>query len=243
MINPLLLKAQALVVVGSCTCLTAFTWIGTSNHAVRAAEQPSTTKQQLVQLPPSLVERLRKLLNITPPVAVGGSRGDHDRRVCLISPRVTATGNDQPTAMTTLPNPTLLAAGPLNEARIERNGQIVWRQRASSSQALEGPIQWPLRPLQPGERVVLWIRPQGSAGGDFAKVALIAADQGQQRTAALQTTPRGRLAAVQAAAAAGNDPLALELLFAPPEPASPAVSQLRLTLAAQACGLAVGPRR
>lgn len=241
--NPRLLNAQALLVAGTCTCLAAFPWMGSGN-AVQAAEQPRPTKQQVVQLPPSLVERLRKLLNITPAVAVGGSRSDADRRVCLISPRVTASGTEQPAASTALPRPTLLAAGPLNEVRIERDGQIVWRQRASSSQPLEGPIPWPLNPLQPGERVVLWIRPQGSAGGDFAKVTLIASNSGlQQRAAALQNNPQGRLAAVQAAAAAGDDPLALELLYAPLEPTPPAVRQLRLRLAEQACGLTAGQGR
>ena len=102
----------------------------------------------------------------------------------------------------------------------------------------------PLDPLRPGERVTLWLRPRGSAGGDFAKVALIAAGSSQQQNAeTLLNNPRGRLAAVQAAATAGDDQLALELLYAPLDPVPPAVAQLRQQLIQQACGLQSRPTR
>lgn len=52
-------------------------------------------------------------------------------------------------AVVPLANSTLLAAEPLNEVRIERNATILWRRLVSSSQAIEGPISWPLKPLKP----------------------------------------------------------------------------------------------
>ncbi|MCP9878058.1 hypothetical protein [Cyanobium sp. A2C-AMD] len=237
-------KAKPLLALGAVTGLAALLLAGLGN-ASQAAEQPSQSPPQVVQLQPSLVERLRKLLGITTPrVAVGGSRSGGDDQICLISPLIRQTSNALPAATTALRKPTLLAAEELNELRIERDGQILWRQRATSTTALAGPIPWPLDPLRPGERVTLWLRPRGSAGGDFAKVALIAAGTSQQQNAeTLLNNPRGRLAAVQAAATAGDDQLALELLYAPLDPVPPAVAQLRQQLIQQACGLPSRPTR
>ena len=237
-------KAKPLLALGAITGLAALSLAGLGN-ASQAAEQPRLSPPQVVQLQPSLVERLRKLLGITTPrVAVGGSRSGGDDQICLISPLIRQTSNALPAATTALRKPTLLAAEELNELRIERDGQILWRQRATSTTALAGPIPWPLDPLRPGERVTLWLRPRGSAGGDFAKVALIAAGSSQQQNAeTLLNNPHGRLAAVQAAATAGDDQLALELLYAPLDPVPPAVAQLRQQLIQQACGLPSRPTR
>lgn len=238
-------KAKPLLALGAVTGLAALLLAGVLGNASQAAEQPRQSPPQVVQLQPSLVERLRKLLGITNPrVAVGGSRSGGDDQICLISPLIRQTSNALPAATTALRKPTLLAAEELNELRIERDGQILWRQRATSTTALAGPIPWPLDPLRPGERVTLWLRPRGSAGGDFAKVALIAAGSSQQQNAeTLLNNPRGRLAAVQAAATAGDDQLALELLYAPLDPVPPAVAQLRQQLIQQACGLPSRPTR
>ena len=238
-------KAKPLLALGAVTGLAALLLAGALGNASQAAEQPRQSPPQVVQLQPSLVERLRKLLGITTPrVAVGGSRSGGDEQICLISPLISQTSNALPAATTALRKPTLLAAEELNELRIERDGQILWRQRATSTTPLAGPIPWPLDPLRPGERVTLWLRPRGSAGGDFAKVVLIAAGSSQQQNAeTLLNNPRGRLAAVQAAATAGDDQLALELLYAPLDPVPPAVAQLRQQLTQQACGLPSRPTR
>lgn len=237
-------KAKPLLAQGAVTGLAALLLAGVLGNASQAAEQPRQSPPQVVQLQPSLVERLRKLLGITPRVAVGGSRSGADGQICLISPLISQTSNALPAATTSLRKPTLLAADALDELRIERDGQILWRKRATSITALAGPIPWPLDPLRPGERVTLWLRPRGSAGGDFAKVALIAAGSSQQQnTETLLNNPRGRLAAVQAAATAGEDQLALELLYAPLDPVPPAVAQLRQQLIQQACGLPSRPTR
>ena len=62
----------------------------------------------------------------------------------------------------------LLAAEPLNEVRIERNGTILWRRLASSTQVIEGPIGWPLDALKPNESLQLKLRPRGGSGGECA---------------------------------------------------------------------------
>ena len=118
--------------------------------------------------PRSVIQKLRDFLGLTPPVAVGGSRSGSELSACLLSPWPT-----QPVGVST---PVLQAAGPLNELRLEQGEQLLWQQRASSTQAIEGPVPWPIRPLKPGEVLSLKVRPRGASGGDFATYTLRTAD-------------------------------------------------------------------
>jgi len=97
---------------------------------------------------------------------------------------VVLDGNGDTVATVAIGRPTLLAAGPLNEVRIERGGTTIWQRLASSTAAFEGPITWPLDPLQPGENLDLKLRPRGSAGADFAVIRLQAAPANQMQQAA-----------------------------------------------------------
>jgi len=127
--------------------------------------------QQQAPIPPTLLQRVRQLLGLVQPVAAGGSRGD-SKQLCLISPYVTST---QQGAVTPTATPTLRVRQPLNEVRIEKDGRTIWRKVASSSQAINGLISWPLAPMQPGERLELVLRARGASGADLARVPLQAA--------------------------------------------------------------------
>lgn len=130
--------------------------------------------QQLVQPSVTLAQRLRRLLNLSPPLAVGGSRSGAGQRVCLLSPWPTTPPRGQKSAVALVPTttPLLLTDGPLNEIQILRDDRIVWQQRASSTSPISGPLAWPLAPLQPSEQVVLRLRSRGAAGADFAEIRL-----------------------------------------------------------------------
>ncbi len=148
-----------------------------------AVGSPAIAEQQLVEPTASLVQRLRRLLNLSPPLAVGGSRGGlgaasgSEAGICLLSPWPASAGLGLPQSAALVPTaaPTLLAAAPLNEIQLLRQGRIVWQRRASSTAAIEGPVPWPLEPLQPGEQVLLRLRPRSAAGADFAEIRLQAA--------------------------------------------------------------------
>ena len=116
----------------------------------------------------SLIQKLRSFLGLNPPVAVGGSRSDNEKMVCLVSP--------WPGTPIGVSTPVLMALGPLNEMRIEKGDQVLWQQRASSTKAIEGAILWPIMPLEPGEKITLRVRPRGASGGDFASFNFQAAD-------------------------------------------------------------------
>ena len=127
--------------------------------------------------PRSVIQKLRSFLGLNPPVAIGGSRSGGPLSVCLLSPWPISTRPDSSsTVLVGISQPVLLAAEPLNEMRLEQDGRILWQERASSTKAIEGTILWPIKPLQPGEKLTLKIRPRGASGGDFASYSLQAAD-------------------------------------------------------------------
>ena len=127
--------------------------------------------------PRSVIQKLRSFLGLNPPVAIGGSRSGGPLSVCLLSPwPITTRPDSSGTVLVGISQPVLLAAEPLNEMRLEQDGRILWQERASSIKAIEGPILWPIKPLQPGEKLTLKIRPRGASGGDFASYSLQAAD-------------------------------------------------------------------
>lgn len=142
---------------------------------------PPAAAPSIAAPPRSLIQRLREFLGINPPVAVGGSRSGPGQQVCLLSPWLAGAerrgdGSAPPLALTPTATPTLHSAGPLNEVQLLRDNRIVWRLRASSSEAITGPITWPLEPLQPGEQVLLRLRPRGAAGADAARITIQAGD-------------------------------------------------------------------
>jgi hypothetical protein len=133
-----------------------------------AAQQEQNQPAAPPPPPRSVIQKLRDFLGINPPVAVGGSRSSAELRVCLLSP-----WPGQPVGVT---SPVLLTEGPLNELRLEQGNQLLWQMRASSTQPIEGPLAWPIRPLLPGEEITLKVRPKGASGGDFATYKLRVSD-------------------------------------------------------------------
>ena len=143
-------------------------------------------------------------------------------------------------AVVPLPSPTLLAAEPLNEVRIERNGAILWRRLASSTQAIEGPISWPLDPLKPNESLLLKLRPRGGSGGEFAVMQITAASgPAMARHAALVSQLANDTdrwwQSIEQQADQGNQALAVALLFDPAGPAVEVVVKLRQELLNTGC--------
>ncbi|WP_411871951.1 hypothetical protein [Vulcanococcus limneticus] len=197
--------------------------------------------------PPTPLQIVRRLLGLPQRVAVGGSRSSSALAVCLISPAITTSeptpaagdGAERPLALVPLPAPTLLAAGPLSEVRLERDGVILWRQLASSTQPITGPIPWPLAPLKGGETLQLRLRPLGASGADLATVSLKAATSADLQRAGdgIRALGSSRERWVQAIdqAASTDPPLAVALLASPRAPAElrTAAGKLQCTGAAR----------
>jgi len=152
--------------------------IQTSAVLAQPTPQKTTPPAAKVQIPPrSVIQKLRAFLGVNPPVAVGGSRSGGGKSVCLLSPWPSPDRKGEAVPVTVVVSrPVLLAAGQLNELRLEKGERILWQERASSTQPIEGPIAWPIQPLKPGEQLTLKVRPRGASGGDFATFSLRAAD-------------------------------------------------------------------
>ncbi len=208
--------------------------IGTGLPVPAAPTTASTAPQH------TLLQKLRTLLGLNPAIATGGSRQGSVLSVCLITPRLEASTTAAPMALVPIVRPTIMAAAPLNEVRLERNGALLWQRLASSTQPIEGAIPWPLEPLQSGETLQLRLRPRGASGGDFADVTLQAAPA--DRLLRTETTirqlgsdPAAWLQMVDRLASDGEPALAMALLFATEAPASPLLDQLRSELLRQGC--------
>jgi hypothetical protein len=191
---------------------------------------------------PTLLQRIRQLIGLNRPIAAGGSCSSAALAVCVITPRTELDAKGQARALVPLPRPTILAAGPLNEVRIDRAGQPIWRQRASSTAAIEGPIGWPVDdPIQPGEQLTLLLRPRCTSGGDFARIELTGASASEMEANQSLVTRLGGdvkawLNAVDAALDRQQVPLAWALLFAPQDPRSSDLDALRREVLQRGCG-------
>lgn len=238
-IKPLSLGWITAAAVLSTAALTPAVW-GQAQGQGRAVvmpplQQPSAAPQK------TPLQRLRELLGLNPPIAVGGSRSGNAVDVCVISPHLVLDTNGESVAKVAIGRPTLLAAGPLNEVRIERGGTTSWQRLASSTAAIEGPITWPLDPLQPGEIVDLKLRPRGSAGADFAVIRLKAAPAKQMQQAAvlvqgLAADPVLWQRAIEQQLDQGRVALSWELLFDQRSPRSPSLDELRRLVVQRGCG-------
>lgn len=140
------------------------------------------------QSQPTVLHRLRAMLGLIRPVSVGGSRGNTDQQLCVLSPwlqpgigrplpgaaegSASSPGETVAVALTPSGAPPIATAAPVEEVLILRGGTLIWRGRASSSGPLANPLAWPLAPLKPGESVLLKLRGQKAAGGDFSVVEL-----------------------------------------------------------------------
>ena len=235
-IKPLSLGWITAAAVLSSAALAPATWGQAQGQGRAVVTSPLQQPAAVPQKTP--LQRLRELLGLNPPIAVGGSRSGKAVDVCVISPHLVLDGNGESVATVAIGRPTLLAAGPLNEVRIERGGTTIWQRLASS---IEGPITWPLDPLQPGETLELKLRPWGTAGADFAVIRLKAAPAKQMQQAAalvqgLAADPALWQRAIEQQLDQGRVALAWELLFDHRSPRSPSLDELRRLVVQRGCG-------
>lgn len=161
--------------------------------------------------------------------------------VCVVAPRVEPVEDADGAGVVPVPDPSLVVVEPLQELRIERSGQPVWRRQAPAGTALPVPLAWPTAPIRPGETVLVRLRPQQAGSDAFAHVLLVGAPAGRMAAttrllAALGPSPDGWVAAIEAALQGGDVPLAWALLFSPQSPPSLELEALRQEVIRRGCG-------
>lgn len=185
------------------------------------------------------LQQLRAQFGYNPPLAPGGSRApgqEQEGSICLITPQPKL--QDPATALVTMPSPTLVSQQPLAEWRLEDSqGRKLAGALARSDRPIEGPIAWPLPPLQPDQTVILRLRSMQASGSDDVEIRLQAASASEQAQALQRLDDRrDRLELVQELLRQGRTPQALELVFAPTQTASPELLELRRLLIQTGCG-------
>ena len=161
--------------------------------------------------------------------------------VCVVSPRVEAVHEGDALGLVPTPRPQLVVIDPLLELRIERQGRLVWQQRAAAGKTFQAPLSWPLDPITPGEVVLLRLRPRQAPEGAFAHVQLVGASaQRMASTEALIRSlgqrPPAWLAAIEKALDGGDVSLAWALLFSPQLPEARELMALRAEVVRRGCG-------
>jgi hypothetical protein len=162
--------------------------------------------------------------------------------VCVLAPHITATPTTAPpTAQIPLSRPTLFLRESLAEIRLERGETLLWSASTPLASPLEGPVPWPLAPLQPDQTLTLRLRPHGAEPGQVATIRLQAAprsrlDAGDSLLRSLLAgPPTAWRPAIEGLLARGDRPLATALLFASEGPNEPALNALRLEAVRTSC--------
>lgn len=128
--------------------------------------------------------------------------------------------------------PDLVLGTALNELEIRSGKGVLWSQQASSRVPIKGRLSWPIAAMQPQQELELAMRPQGSAGSDWAVVRLVGASKEVMALTAeeLKATSHGRaklLQTLEKAAQRGDAATAVALLWEESAVSPPEVNILR----------------
>ncbi len=179
------------------------------------------------------------LLTLTPAWAL--QQPEDPVAVCVVAPRVEPVAEGDALGVVPAPSPQLVVLEPLRELRIEREGRAVWQRLAPVGQPLRSPLPWPIAPIQPGEVLLLRLRPEQAPEGAFAHVRLVGASAERMASTAalirsLGQKPLAWLAAIEQALEANDVPLAWTLLFSPQLPVDAELTALRDEVVRRGCG-------
>jgi hypothetical protein len=164
--------------------------------------------------------------------------------LCVLAPHVTPANSPPPslpTALVPLRRPTLFVREPLAELRLEGGDTPPWRFAPPRGSALEGPLAWPLPPLQAHQHLTLRLRPLGAEPNQFATIRLQAAPAQRLEVgeallrSLLSGPPTAWRPTIDGLLAKGDRALATALLFASEGPNDPALNALRLWAARESC--------
>ena len=96
------------------------------------------------------------------------------KSICLLTPTLVRGEDNILSAEIKVDKPTIYSLKPLNEIKIIKDNKILWREIATSSKKIEGPINWPLDPIERGDQFKLSLRAEGASLGSEVNINLIA---------------------------------------------------------------------
>ena len=95
------------------------------------------------------------------------------KSICLLTPTLVRGEDNILSAEIKVDKPTIYSLKPLNEIKIIKGNKILWREIATSSKKIEGPINWPLDPIERGDQFKLSLRAEGASLGSEVNINLI----------------------------------------------------------------------
>ena len=95
------------------------------------------------------------------------------KSICLLTPTLFRGEDNILSAEIKVDKPTIYSLKPLNEIKIIKDNKILWREIATSSKKIEGPINWPLDPIERGDQFKLSLRAEGASLGSEVNINLI----------------------------------------------------------------------
>jgi hypothetical protein len=183
---------------------------------------------------------LALLLSLLPAGAAAIQQGDRSVAVCVVAPRVEPVEEADALGVVPTGRPRLVVVEPLLEIRIQRQGHPTWQRAGTRQQPILTPLDWPVTPIQPGELVLLQLRPVDAAAESFAHVQLAGASRRRMESTTALIRSLGQrgeawLAAFEQALNVGDVPLAWALLFHPRTPATAELISLQQEVIRRGC--------
>ena len=155
--------------------------------------------------------------------------------LCLLTPTVIEEENNLLKAVIKIDKPIIYSLTPLSEIIISKGNKTVWRDIGSSERKIiTGPINWPIKPIQKGDKYNLSLRPKGSSKGSEINISLYADSKEEllkidQLTRKLGDSKKGWVKEIKKSLKTDKD-LGLTLLFSEKAAVSKELMDARLEL-------------
>ena len=155
--------------------------------------------------------------------------------LCLLTPTVIEKENNLLKAVIKIDKPIIYSLTPLSEIIISKGNKTVWRDIGSSERKIiTGPINWPIKPIQKGDKYNLSLRPKGSSKGSEINISLYADSKQEllkidQLTKKLGDSKKGWVKEIKRSLKIDKD-LGLTLLFSEKAAVSKELTDARLEL-------------
>jgi hypothetical protein len=155
--------------------------------------------------------------------------------LCLLTPTVIEEENNLLKAVIKIDKPIIYSLTPLSEIIISKGNKTVWRDIGSSERKIiTGPINWPIKPIQKGDKYNLSLRPKGFSKGSEINISLYADSKEEllkidQLTKKLGDSKKGWVKEIKKSLKTDKD-LGLTLLFSEKAAVSKELMDARLEL-------------
>ena len=99
------------------------------------------------------------------------SGSKYNKEVCLLSPEISFDGSKN-IANSSFDRPLIFPTKQVKKIIISKDGKIIWSKESKDNRKLEGPIQWPIKPLEPDEEYLISINSNEASSEEYLQINL-----------------------------------------------------------------------